>query len=80
MYTRVLTYDLKYANSFDYNELYKYFKDINAKKLTESSYLVKTSLKFNDFKEKIRSLTKNGDIIKCVVLNQNNVLDVFDIR
>lgn len=80
MYTRVLTYDLKYGDSYDYKELYDYFKVVNAKKLTESSYLIKTSIKWIDFEKKIKGLTKNGDNVKCVVINQNNKLDVFNIR
>ena len=80
MYTRVLTYDLKYADSYDYKELYDYFKSVDAKKLTESSYLIKTSVKWDEFEKKIKSITKNGDNVKCVVINQNKELDVFNIR
>ena len=80
MYTRVLTYDLKYADSYDYKELYEYFNSVGAKKLTESSYLIKTSIKWDEFKKKIESITKNGDNVKCVVLNQDDKLDVFNIR
>lgn len=32
MYTRVLTYDLKNGDSYDYEELYDYFKVVDAKK------------------------------------------------
>lgn len=80
MYTRVLTYDLKYASTDDYENLYKFLTSVNAKKLTESSYLVKSSLKWDDFKEKIRRITKSGDKIKAVVLNSESKLDVFEIR
>lgn len=80
MYTRVLTYDLKNGDSYDYEELYDYFKVVDAKKLTESSYLIKTFIKWAEFEKKIRGLTKNGDNVKCVVINQDNKLDVFNIR
>lgn len=80
MFTRILTYDLKYAKSDDYEDLYKFLSSVKAKKLTESSYMIKTSMKWDDFKTKIRSITKSGDNIKAVVLNKDSQLDVFDIR
>lgn len=80
MYKRVLTYDLKNGDFDDYKELYDYFKVVNAKKLTESSYLIETSSKWEEFEKKIKGLTKNGDNVKCVVINQNYKLDVFNIR
>lgn len=80
MYKRVLTYDLKCGDSCEYKELYDYFKAVDAKKLTESSYLIKTSIKWDEFEKKIKALTKNGDNVKCVVINQDKELDVFNIR
>lgn len=67
MYTRILTYDLKYAKTDDYQELYNYLNSVKAIKLTESSYLIKTKLEWNEFKNKILSITKDGDNIKVVV-------------
>lgn len=80
MYKRVSTYDLKNGDFDDYKELYDYFKVVNAKKLTESSYLIETSSEWEEFEKKIKELTKNGDNVKCVVINQNYKLDVFNIR
>lgn len=72
MYTRVLTYDLKYAKTDDYQDLYDYLSSVNATKLTESSYLIKTKLEWEDFKKKILSITKNGDNVKAIV-NYNGI-------
>ena len=67
MYTRILTYDLKYAKTDDYKELYEYFDSVKATKLTESSYLIKTEQVWDSFKSKIISITKNGDNVKAIV-------------
>ena len=77
---RVLTYDLKYADSNDYSELYNYFKRVGAKQLTESSYLIDSPLSLEEFKTKIRSLTKYGDNVKVISVNTANELFVADIR
>lgn len=78
MYTRVLTYDLKYAKTDDYQDLYNYLKSVKATKLTESSYLIKTELEWDDFKRKILSITKTGDNVKAIV-NYNGI-DIRTIR
>jgi len=80
MYTRILTYDLKYADSYDYKELYDYLKKVNATQLTESSYLIKSSLKYEDFANIIKSITKSGDNVKCIVLSTKDTLSVWTIR
>ena len=80
MYTRVITYDLHYADIYDYKELYKYLDSVGAKKLTESSYLIETDLVFSEFKNKIISITKPGDNIKAIVKSSTDNLEVWNIR
>ena len=41
---RIITYDLKQGNTSDYQELYNVFKVLNGTQLTESSYVINTSL------------------------------------
>ena len=67
MFTRVLMYDLKYAKTEDYQDLYNYLDSEKATKLTESSYLIETELKWDDFKKKKLLVTKTGDNVKAVV-------------
>ncbi|MGN1201303.1 MAG: hypothetical protein ACI4R8_03510 [Candidatus Caccovivens sp.] len=78
MFKRVLTYDLKYAKTEDYQELYDYLKGVNATKLTESSYLIETKLEWDDFKKKILSVTKTGDNVKAIV--NSNGIEIRTIR
>lgn len=80
MYTRVVTYDLKYANAHNYQDLYDYLYSTKSQKLTESCYLIKSSLPWDDFKDKIKSITKNGDNVKAIVINRDKELDIFTIR
>ena len=79
MYRRVLTYDLKSANIYDYKDLYDFFNQVNAKKLTESSYLIETSLPWTEFEEKIKRLTKYGDNVKAIRI-VGNKLTIENIR
>ena len=79
MYRRVLTYDLKSANIYDYKDLYDYFKQVNAKKLTESSYLIETTLPWADFEGKIKRLTKYGDNVKAIII-VGDMLTIKNIR
>lgn len=78
MYTRVLTYDLKSARTDNYRELYDYLDSVNAKKLTESSYLINTNQAWDAFKKKIISITRPGDNVKAIV--KHDGLDVWIIR
>lgn len=79
MYTRVITYDLRNASQEDYQALYDYLESVNAQKITESSYLIKTDLKWTDFTNQIQAVTKAGDNVKAVVIC-NNAIEVWTIR
>lgn len=76
MYTRILSYDLNNGKPEDYEDLYDYLDSVNAEKITESSYLIKTKLDYTTFKNKILSITKYGDVVKAIVLVDDN----FEIR
>lgn len=78
MFTRVLTYDLKYAKTESYQDLYDYLNSVKATKLTESSYLIETKQEWDDFKKKILSITKIGDNVKAIV--NSNGIEVRTIR
>lgn len=78
MYTRILIYDLKYADTDDYNALYNYLQEVDAKQLSESSYEVNTSDSWENFRDKMLSVTKNGDNVKAVV--NCNGIEVRTIR
>ena len=48
-------------------------------KLTESSYLIETSLPWAEFEEKIKRLTKYGDNVKAILVIDNR-LTINNIR
>ena len=79
MYTRVITYDLKNASQEDYQSLYDYLESVNAQKITESSYLIKTDFEWADFKQQVKSVTKDGDNVKAVVICDKTI-KVWTIR
>lgn len=80
MFTRVLTYDLRNGSPYDYRDLYNYFEEVKATQLTESSYLIKTDLSLEEFKQKIKNLTKYGDNVKVITSMKEDGLKVYDIR
>ena len=75
MFTRVLMYDLKYAKTEDYQDLYNYLDSEKATKLTESSYLIETELKWDDFKKK-NYIEENDELIinfLHILTSKNNI-------
>ena len=68
---RYITYDIKEGNSYD--ALYKYFEERKAKKVTESTYQVDSTLQWNDFCAKIKGLTSAGDNVSIISYNGNSV-------
>ena len=73
---RYVTYDIKDGNS--YEKLYNYFDEVNAEKITESTYKVDSTLKLTEFCNKLKNLTSSGDSI--VVITWNNKSGVFHER
>lgn len=68
---RYVTYDIKEGNSYD--ELYSYFEERKAKKVTESTYQVNSTLKWDDFCTKIKGLTSIGDNVAIISYNDKGV-------
>ena len=52
MYTRFLTYDLNYATSDEYQDLYDLIEEYDYKKITESTYKISTNEGWETFKNK----------------------------
>lgn len=79
MYTRFITYDLKYANTDNYSELYELIRKYNGEKITESTYKIQTTETWDMFKNKFFKATKSGDNVKAIVY-ANNKMEVRSIR
>lgn len=60
---RVITYDLAYADSDDYKDFYDLLKRLNGKMLTESTYVINSSLEQNEIIRLIRNVMKREDNI-----------------
>ncbi len=80
MYTRLLTYDLYFGNSDDYTKLYDYLREIKAERLTESSYLIKTGISFDEMCTKLFSLTHSKDKVFLAYINTEYHLCAKTIR
>lgn len=79
MFTRIITYDLSYADPDDYQDLYDLLGQYKAEQITESTYKIVTTDSWNDFSRKFYRVTGKGDIVKAIVL-QNGAIRVWDIR
>ena len=79
MKTRFITYDLNYASSEEYEELYALIDEYNGKKITESTYQIETNEEWATFKAKFKNATHVGDIIKAIVRTDKG-LEVWTIR
>ena len=71
---RIITYDLKQGNTSDYQELYNVFKVLNGTQLTESSYVINTSLSQEKIKKMIKDVIYSDDIVYYISVNQNGEL------
>ena len=83
MYTRFITYDLNYADTDDYSELYGLIKKYHGKKITESTYQLKTTDDWDTFKNNFLKATNPGDSIKAIVLTkagEKKEMTVWTIR
>lgn len=69
---RIITYDVKKENS--YQKLYEYLEEVSAKKLTESTYEIETSLSQEEFEKKIQSLFNKFDNICYISVNKDEKL------
>ena len=64
---RYVSYDIKEENS--YEDLYNYFDEVNAEKITESTYRVDSKLNLDSFCTKLKNLTSPEDTV--VVISGN---------
>ena len=71
---RIITYDLKQGNTSDYQELCNVFKVLNGTQLTESSYVINTSLSQEKIKKMIKDVIYSDDIVYYISVNQNGEL------
>lgn len=79
MYTRFLTYDLNYATSDDYQDLYDLIEEYDYKKITESTYKISTNEDWETFKNKFFKVTHKGDNVKAIVRHED-IMKVWTIR
>lgn len=64
---RYVSYDIKEGNS--YEDLYAYFDEVNAEKITESTYKVDSKLSLDNFCTKLKNLTGSGDTVVVITGN-----------
>ena len=79
MYTRFLTYDLNYATSDDYQDLYDLIEEYDYEKITESTYKISTNEELKTFKSKFYKATHAGDNVKVIVKTKEE-MKVLTIR
>ena len=79
MFTRFLTYDLQYANTDEYEELYELIDKYKGKRITESTYKIRTSDSWDTFKQNFKAVTRSGDNVKAIVLC-DKAMEVRTIR
>lgn len=79
MYTRFLTYDLNYATSDEYQDLYDLIEEYDYKKITESTYKISTNEGWETFKNKFYKVTHAGDNAKVIVKSEDE-MKVWTIR
>ena len=79
MYTRFLTYDLNYATSDEYQDLYDLIEEYDYKKITESTYKILTNEELKTFKSKFYKVTHAGDNVKVIVKTKEE-MKVLTIR
>ena len=60
---RIITYDLKHSSPEDYLDLYKVFEELNGMQLTESTYVIDTSLSQKAIIAKIKQVIYSDDIV-----------------
>lgn len=78
-YKRYITYDLNFADTDDYQDLYSLLDKYNAHKITESTYEIETNDDWQTFKSKFIKATKTGDNIKAIVFAKSS-MTVWSIR
>lgn len=74
---RYITYDTN--NNETYEKLYEFFKDVDAKMITKSTYLVNVGLEWDKFKKKIENLTNEGDKV-YIIYNSVNGIKHYKVR
>ena len=79
MFTRFLTYDLQYANTDEYEELYDLIDKYKGERITESTYKIRTSDSWDTFKQNFKAVTHSGDNVKAIVLC-DKAMEVRTIR
>ena len=68
---RYVTYDIKEGNS--YENLYNYFSERKAEKITESTYAVSSTLNLDEFCKKLKNLTSSGDCVAVITCGNNGI-------
>ena len=80
MYTRFLTYDLKYADTDDYKDLYDLIEQYKSQKITESTYKIETNEEWDTFKNKFQKVTRSGDIVRVIVQIEDSQTKKSDMK
>ena len=71
---RIITYDLAYADSKDYEDLYFVLNKLNGKKITESTYVINTPLGQKEISDMIREVIYKDDKVFFISVNSNGEL------
>ena len=71
---RIITYDLHHKETTNYEELYEVFKKLNGKQLTESSYVINTSLVQKEIVAMIKNVIFKDDKVYYISVDINHKL------
>jgi len=71
MAVRYLTYDIVSGN--DYDELYEFLEEINAVKVTESTYKIEANIKFDGLCELLKKITTTGDKVSLIYRTDDSI-------
>ena len=69
---RIITYDLKHADRDDYQMLYDLFDELNGIQLTESTYVINTSLSQQEIIKKIENVIYEDDTVYYISVDSKS--------
>lgn len=67
----IVSYDLKNADSTDYDELYSYLNSINSHRIQDSVWLIKTNKSLSKVKQKIKTFMSEYDRLWVSIVNDD---------
>lgn len=67
----IISYDLKNADSTDYDELYSHLNSINSHRIQDSVWLIKTNNSLPKVKQKIKAFMSESDRLWVSIVNED---------